>query len=450
MKNILYFLVFAIFILAPLDIVLNFSLWGFNLRIGVIFMVLFLLLGSYVMLRKFGKEGVVLPLWFILLAVVAGINTVFVFNSILVIRGIVYALLFWSFVFLVFVFINLSKELDFDVITKLYVFSFSFHALFGLIQQVGYYLFGVEMFMTQPGRMNGFTYEPSYFATYLSPSVPLLILYTLLLKSGEGSEKRWLYYVSTGIVITALVLSTSKISFLGIAGSFLLILVFFFILFILRRAEDLKSILWFNLVRTTVVSIGIFLFFYLLVSGLPITVISSLGLLPPSHSLEVEKTVSEKMKVVLETREETSFSPRVEEFKKTLKVAFENFFVGTSLGGVAPHKAVREGVVPRNNQDVKPFEGMSIYAEMLAGFGILGFVVMVLFALKLFYDSFRVSLGFLSRGVVFQGAIIFALVSGLMVELALLSFNQNILRFYLWNQVAVLGLVLEKCRSEVL
>ncbi|MEN2998436.1 MAG: hypothetical protein ABDH28_05315 [Brevinematia bacterium] len=440
-EYVLYFLMLGLFTFAPFDIALNLNILGFNFRMVGLFLLSFILVGGYVILRNFGKTVLVFPLWLVFLVGAVLINTVFVFNSILILRGVMYALWFWLFVLLVFVFLNLSRSLDVNIVLKLYILSFVIHALFGIVQQVGFYLFGINIFMAQPGRMNGFTYEPSYFVTYLSPVVILILLYSLFLDP-KDLKRNLPYYLSVGIIASALFFSTSKLVLIVLVLVLLFIVLFFALIPFKGGIKSFVLQIGRNMVMVVVSFVVIFGITGFLIGTLPYY-------LYQGSQIDDRITLEKKISEISESREETSFGPRLEEFKKTMKVAIENPIVGTSLGGVAPHKAVRAGVSPRNNQDVKPFEGMCVYAELLAGLGIFGFLIMALFGLFLVYDCVRVSISLIRRDMLREYVVLFALISGLIIEMALLAFNQNILRFYLWNHVAVTGFFLEVYRFQI-
>lgn len=427
-RYILYFLLFLIFVLAPFDILMNLNILGFNFRLVGLFVVLFIVMSVFIVLRN--RERVILPLWIVLLLVISTLNTLFVFNSILIIRGVFYSLWLWLLVVFVMSSVSVRKLLNPEVVVKIYILSFTFHALFGIVQQVSFYGFDRILFATQPGRMNGFTYEPSYFATYLSAGLPLVVMLSLL--SDKNDRHRYLYYIPAGIIISATIISTSKMYI--VTWSLVGVCLIFLIASMTRLGKirsNIKTIM-FGVMNVFIASI---------VSILLINIAILIG----SATIGV---IAEKTKEVLESSEETSFGPRIEEFMKTVRVALENPIIGTSLGGVAPHKAVRSGVDPKGNLDVKMFEGMSVYAEILAGLGVVGFLIFVAFVLSLTYDSLKTSIMLMKEDEIFRSAIVFSLLSGLLIELVALSFNQNILRFYLWNQIAVLGLVLESYRRS--
>ncbi len=429
-SNILYFILFFVFVLSPFDIFLNFNVFGFSFRLVSVFMFLFIVIASFILFRN--RDKLILPLWFIFLVIACFLNSIFVFNSILIVRGISYAIWFWFFVIFVFVLVNVGRILDFGLVLKGYILSFVLHALFGLLQQALYYVWGIAFFVTQFGRMNGFTYEPSYFVTYLSSGFVLTLFCAMFL--GKSSFKdNWFFYLSLSIIALALVFSTSKFLIIILVLSTLLVFTFFVVW--VRKFKAFFKTFFSNLFVSLLSFVLVFGFYSFIIFYLP-------------KITSVEVSLVSKIKEIEAEKESVSFGPRVKEFLNTLEVAFKNPIIGTSLGGVAPHKAVNQGVIPKSNQDVKPFEGISIYAEMLAGLGIFGFFIMVLFFLKFFWDGFRQIGVFLDKGYLEGFSILGGLVFGLFVELVLLVFNQNFLRFYLWTHIGILAMFLENSKRS--
>ncbi|MGC8765309.1 MAG: hypothetical protein ACP5QT_05425, partial [Brevinematia bacterium] len=105
--------------------------------------------------------------------------------------------------------------------------------------------------------------------------------------------------------------------------------------------------------------------------------------------------------------------------------------------------------IPLTNSEAKPYEAANIFFEILAGGGILGTMLFVGFVVSLFF-TIRKALKIASSS---QKFIIYAATCGLILQWILLSFNQNILRIYVWNHIAFLGIVLApfyfKERKEV-
>jgi hypothetical protein len=252
---LIYFLFFLVFTLAPIDIALNIKISGFNLRSGLLAMVILtVLLGTVIakdILLK--KQKLTLPLYLILLLVVAVINLLFVPNSVYIPRGLLYALTLLLFVFLISFSVNTREYISLEKIVDIYVFSFLLHALLGAVQFILFYGFGINFFMMQLGRINGLTYEPSYYVTYLVPGAILITLMALFLNEKRG---RIIFYsLTASLMLLVLIFSTSK---LGIVESVTVILLAILLGVFLKLFKVLKEV---NLKRNVSYFVAFTVFF---------------------------------------------------------------------------------------------------------------------------------------------------------------------------------------------
>jgi len=436
---LIYFLFFLAFTLAPIDIALNIKISGFNLRSGLLAMVILTALLGTVIAKDIilKKQKLTLPLYLILILVVAVINLLFVPNSVYIPRGLVYALTLLLFVFLISFSVNTREYISIEKIVDIYVLSFLLHTLLGAVQFILFYGFDINFFMTQPGRINGLTYEPSYYVTYLVPGAILITLMALLLNEKRG---RMIFYsLTASLMLLVLIFSTSK---LGIVESVTVILLAILVGVFLKLFKVLKEV---NLKRNVSYFVAFTVFFAAIfyVSG---NIGSIVNFLFPGKG-EERISYLEKTEKVLASSKEASFDIRLSQFKETLGIALENLLLGKSLGGVAPYRALKHGMNPKNNDDVKQFEGMNIFAEMLAGFGIIGFLLMLGFIILISYDGVRLGIKALASNYKVS-IILIGLVLGFLLELFFLMFNQNVLRLYLWNHITLLALAIEKARYE--
>jgi O-antigen ligase len=291
--------------------------------------------------------------------------------------------------------------------------------------------------MPQLGRINGLTYEPSYYVTYLVPGTILITLMALFLDEKRG---RMIFYsLTASLMLLVLIFSTSK---LGIVESVTVILLAILVGVFLKLFKVLKEV---NLKRNVSYFVAFTVFFAAIfyVSG---NIGSIVNFLFPGKG-EERISYLEKTEKILASSKETSFDIRLSQFKETLGIALENPLLGKSLGGVAPYRALKNGMNPKNNDDVKQFEGMNIFAEMLAGFGIIGFLLMLGFIILISYDGVRLGIKALASNYKVS-IILIGLVLGFLLELFFLMFNQNVLRLYLWNHITLLALAIEKARYE--
>jgi hypothetical protein len=118
--------------------------------------------------------------------------------------------------------------------------------------------------------------------------------------------------------------------------------------------------------------------------------------------------------------------------------------MGSSLGGVTESIASYMGIKPQNFEETKRFEGQSIFAEVVAASGIPGSIPFFCFMLIYLAAPLRLA----RTASPFQAAWLRALVLALVFEWAILQFNQNILRLYLWVHIAVLATVFSAVQRQ--
>jgi hypothetical protein len=268
-------------------------------------------------------------------------------------------------------------------------------------------------------RLNGFSYEPSYYAAYLLIGFVLCgsLRHTefRLISAGKLRWLRWLIGFS-------MVLSSSR---LGI--------VFLALDVISRRT-------WRNPLRLLHVPIR------------PLGV--ARASLFPALSAAILGGV-----IVLAAQQPTtavlllggtglygapahSVVERANSFVDTLTVFTQHPFLGRSLGGISSEIAGLHGAKVRSFQESKPYEGMAIFAEALAGSGVFGVVPFLIFLITIIYKPLEAA-----RVSAPEYAILLrALTRALIFELAILQFNQNILRPYLWVHVGILAAVYAAAR----
>ncbi|MGE0114852.1 MAG: O-antigen ligase family protein [Steroidobacteraceae bacterium] len=257
-------------------------------------------------------------------------------------------------------------------------------------------------------RINGFSYEPSYFSTYMLMgwvfSAWLVEHRTYCF--GERLTKV-AFYVST----LAMLLSTSRIGW----ATMLLWSMFF----LFRRLRFPGPIRFSPMLVVVALCAVVMTVLWIVHSGDKlkddlVTFAGGTGLFgAPAHSVV----------------------DRQNSFNNTLAIISKSPFIGYSLGGVATAIGVMQSGSIANNVDAKHNEGSNVFAEVLAASGVIGVV------------PFLVYLGMLVRKplVVARNAggdtaiVLSGLVWALLMELLILQFNQNILRAYLWFHIGVLS-----------
>jgi hypothetical protein len=135
---------------------------------------------------------------------------------------------------------------------------------------------------------------------------------------------------------------------------------------------------------------------------------------------------------------------REDSFADTIKVFAQNPLIGRSIGGVSSAIAELHAFNVTSFKDSKPFEGMSVFAEALAGSGIIGIIPFIVFLVLTIYKPLKLA----RSSSPFYSAWLRALVRALVFEWAILQLNQNILRPYLWIHIAILATVYAAARSS--
>jgi hypothetical protein len=323
------------------------------------------------------------------------------------------------------------------MLLRWYLYSFVFVAAFGIFQ-FALPVFGLPgILITQwwiPGvlaRVNGFSYEPSYFACYLL--IGFVLVSSLKRARSTLLPPRRLtgiyYLIALGIIVSS--------SRLGIV--FLLAEVFFggmtpwFSFFAdLKRLSIVRST-----VRSLVPSLLVFTFLLTLLGG-AVTLVRSnpVLLLIFLNGTGVSDTAAH------------SVIQRENSFQETIAVFVQHPFIGRSLGGISSAIAEYEGNTIRSFEDAKKIEGMSVFAEVLAASGVIGFIPFLCFLVVTIRNPLR-----LARIVPpFYSSLLRGLVRSLVFTWAILQFNQNVLRTYLWAHIAILATVyaaaLKSARSQ--
>lgn len=399
-KKILFFL---IFITSSYDVFLNIRLGGFSFRFVYILILLLLLIYIYdsfktnkLVLKHLGLNSFLI--WALSLAL-------FVPNTPLIGRNVGY--LVWLFLHfsLTVIASYFSSEKNIYSLLRLYMISFICSSIIGLMQLI-LGLLGISFYTEQwwiqdrLPRLNGFSYEPSYYSTYLM--IGFSFSYFLYRK------KVLLNNLTKNTVIATflgILLSTSR---MGILVAVMQIL--FFELFIDKKS--VKKVLFFILSFFTVL---ISLVIILLTNENLSFLLAGLGIMGGSAHSSIE---------------------RLDGFITQIEIFSRNPLKGYSLGGVSQAIAFEKGVTNISQETIKPFDiSMNIFIEVLTASGIIGFAFFMYYVYVLLIKSRR-SYSSLTKN---NHIIMQSLVWGLLFEFIILCFNQNILRAYLWVHIAFLN-----------
>jgi hypothetical protein len=379
------------------DLFFVFHLGGFTFRAYQLLLIPVLLKGLLDLYKGVWPVGFGKLLWWTFLIVI------FIPNTTLMDRSLLYA--GWL-VFSVLMVLGITAVIDtrskFQTLLRWYLYSFEFSALFGLSQFVMAYL-GMTPYLVEQWwgdglpRVNGFTYEPSYYATYM---ITGWVMVDYLRYRKVDMPQLNLAFV---LMTAAMLVCTS-------------------------RAGYAVMILW----------LGLRTFWYLregamtwrkpaLVAVIGLSVVMATGWV--GGHLDQFAYYAGGLGVAEETGS-YSVDERQNLTVETLAIFVNHPVIGVSLGGIAPAISEQNGIALTDNADAKTSEGLCTTAEVLAASGIVGFIFYVLYMAKLCRTMFE------PRN---EAAVGKALGWGFIFLLVMLQFDQNILRGYLWLHIAIMS-----------
>jgi len=381
------------------DVFFVVHLGGFTVRIYQFLLIPVLLKGMLEMFQGlwpvgFGK----LLVWTIFIVL-------FIPNTSLIERNVFYALWLVSSVLMV---LGITASVDtpekLQTILRWYTYSFAFSAIFGLVQLI-LPLVGLPGPLVQEwwihdklARINGFTYEPSYFATYMITG--WVMIDYLRYKKFHFRYLNLCFWLIT----LALVLCSSRAGWIAM-GVWVAIRAFWH----LRAGTVPWRQIGITLAAAALVVAGV-----MVVTGLEgddfMVLTAGMGVVDEQGSFSAEG------------RWDTTI--------ETLQVYADHPIIGVSLGGVATEIAHQNGYDVVDNEDAKTSEGLCTTAEVLAASGTIGFIFYVLYMVELCRGMFRLSTGTAIAG---------ALGWGLILLLFILQTDQNILRGYVWFHISILS-----------
>jgi hypothetical protein len=329
---------------------------------------------------------------------------------------------------LMFAFVQLFSQdpVALRMLMRWYLYSFAFIATFGIFQ-FALPLLGLPGFLIQqwwiPGtlpRINGFSYEPSYFACYL------LIGFVFVSSLNRARSTllpsralRGIYYlIAVGIIV-----SSSRLGIVFLLAEVLLAEMRPWLSFFsdIRRLRIVRS-----KVRPLIPSF-LSLAFVLVLSGGTVIVLENdpVLMLMFLNGTGVSDTPAH------------SVVQRENFFEETIAVFVQHPFIGRSLGGLSSAIAENEGDTIHSFEEAKKIDGMSVFAEVLAASGIIGFIPFVCFLIATIWKPLTLA----RVAPPFYASLLRGLVRALIFAWAILQFNQNVLRTYLWVHLAILATV---------
>ena len=352
-------------------------------------------------------------------------------------KSLAYAVWLGLDIALVFAMVNLfaTGRNQIEKFLKLYLVSYVLIAWFGIVQFVLPIIGGPSLLVQQwwllgrVPRANGFSYEPSYYATYLIMGVCTL---GSLRRSGVGGfrSKRWAFGYFA--IIFAIVASSSRMGII-----FLLLELAILPLRWLRRViRTPRLILALPVLgRRTILAVAFLLCACIALPGIVRWSLDNL------QTIEIFANGTGLMGT-----SSYSIDERGDHLTDTLRTISDHPWIGRSLGGITESIARYRGAKPNTFDEAKDYEGQSVFAEVIAASGIPGSIPFFCFVVITIFAPLRLA----NRSTPLQAAWLRALVYGLVIEWGILQLNQNILRLYLWVHIAALATLFSyvKCQQH--
>lgn len=407
------FLILVIFT-TSFDIFLVFHL-GFTFRIAQILLTMPI---GYVLFQAFRRSVAIWPLGFAPLLIWTFFMAIFIPNTDFPIRSVAYFIWLVYNAIMIFVVVQLFDDYRKALtVVRWYLYSFLFVASFGIFQFISPLLgLGAPLIVQwwatgSISRVNGFSYEPSYFASYL---IMGWVFTLYLLKNRSTLISRGKLFLIAAVTSLALLLSSSRAGIL----TMIIWLAQYPLMLIWRVARGYVNK---KLFMVTVALTMAFGFLAIIVSMIGVKelqfLFAGIGLFgQAAHSLE----------------------SRTYRLEDTLAIFLQSPIIGYSLGGVSSAIGHYRGLEVTSLDLAKRNEGLCVFAEVLAASGIVGVIPFAIYIFKIVLSPLRLAWKASDNNL---KTILAGLVYSLIIELIILQFNQNILRLYLWMHVAILSAV---------
>lgn|GEM_PF-2734068 len=359
-------------------------------------------------------------LFFCFISFISSLNSVFPLKSLIYALWTVFSAL--TILFLVW-YSHKNRLSNLDWILKIYFYSFFVITIFGLYQFLLPFLFGKKTpFVMQWwqdthrfARINGLSYEPSYFATYLL--MGCFIWFILWKRKSDIVNYKGIILISIMLIIF---LSSSRLGWLGIA---------------LVIAYGLMESLGDSLInkRLTRQNVKFFTAFIL------IALFAGIVILLIIYNKDTFRFLFKG--TGLFNTADFSVEIRNTRTLQTFAVFLDNpinFIFGVGPGGVGAYMAANPenfNIATVSFEQLWATEPSNLFAEILASVGIIGFAFFAWFIINI---SRRLWGLYKSSNLIKKyRTVCLALFCGLIIELVILQFNQNYLRPYLWLHIGI-------------
>jgi len=424
--RLVHWLVLVSFFTASCDEILNFNLGG-SLRLCQMLMMVVCLAA---VARMIQTGSVLWPRGSTSLALWVFIQALFIpLSGVMSIGFIFFAMLLFTVASLFAVVQLYGQSNRIESLFRIYLLSYVFVAGAGLVQFILPVL-GLPSFLVTQWivhgrlpRINAFSYEPSYFATYLI--IGWIMLVELRFSNARITQGRgWKW--ATILVTAALFLSTSKTAWIFMLLEFAVRLAPPALRAVRNFSRQLRQgRILIHIPGRKLVLRAVVLFFVLLSGGLvlskiikdPRIFLAGTGLgRQPAHSLNTRLDVADQ----------------------TYQAYKEHPYLGRSLGGVSIYIASRDGIEVTSMEMVRKFWGFPVIMDVLVASGIFGFIPFLIFLYANTIGALRLA----TRCWPEERALwLRALARAMVFEWMLLMVDQNLLRVYLWFHFSMVAVV---------
>ena len=299
---------------------------------------------------------------------------------------------------------------------------------------IGQFLFALlgygDMFFVQQwwyegtiARVNGFMYEPSYYALVLFPYILLsfFLFNAEWVDSKRNHSIQWLFYCSA----FAIILSSSRLALVALVLSTPCIAIYKAIILPSTR-KYWKS----DICRIVGLVSAIILFFT--------TVSFSVDYLAqPKETQSTPQTETHIRQSIMNGTgiggtADHSVSMRYENFQDTLTLAKQHLGIGVGLGNIAKGIAQNQGISEPTNEEISTNEGLVPVLEITAATGLVGIALFLGWLLWITVPRLLKKPS--NESDLLQTGLCIAVLG----QFLLMQGNQNVLRMYFWVTLFVL------------
>jgi hypothetical protein len=325
-----------------------------------------------------------------------------------------------------------GRSTHIEWLMKIYMASFVFIMAIGLMQfalpLIGLHSFYVTEWVLHGklARINGFTQEPSYYATYMI--LGWIMMVELHVSKARIARGRW-WGLATILITIALFLCTSKagwavmlIEILARSSVFAWRGLRYLALQVSegrlrlplpRRSRFAKLVLSLCLLLAVSIPSAQWLFKHVD----PLDFLNGSGLAnTPAHSFDI----------------------RSRDTAKTWRAIKDHPMIGRSLGGVSVEIAANYGVHVTSMDVARRWWGFPVLLDVLAASGVFGFIPFLIFLYANTVGAYRLANRYMPDE---RAKWLRALARAMIFEWLMLLVDQNILRVYLWYHFAMLAAV---------